>query len=181
MFISRRSLFDISIVLLLIVIIGMLFFTRREKIAYVESARLLNNYKAMIDTRKEFEVKTKQWQANIDTLTQDVQRTMRQFEKEATAGSEKEKRMARELIGGKQKQLQEYQQAIQQNAQQEESRLTSQVISEINIFLTEYGKDHGYKMILVANNGNLAYADKGLDITDEIVNHLNKNYKVSAK
>jgi Skp family chaperone for outer membrane proteins len=44
-----------------------------------------------------------------------------------------------------------------------------------------YGKKHGYKMILIAANGNIAYADADMDITDKIVEELNKEYSVPVK
>jgi outer membrane protein len=175
-----RLILEAVIIVLLIVVLSFQLF-RKEKMAYVDSAKLLSNYKAMTDARKDFETKSKQWQANIDTLMQDVQRAIHQYEKDAVQGSEKEKKMARELIANKQKQMQDYQRAIQQNAQQEEARLNQEVISQVNSFLMEYGKEHHYKLILVASNGNIAYADAGLDITDDIVNQLNKSYKVPVK
>lgn len=170
----------VTIILLLITIVWMLFF-KKDKIAYVESSRLLTGYKAMADVRKEFDGKSKQWQANIDTLTQDIQQSIFKYEKETSKGSEEDKKKAKEAIGIKQKQLNDYQRATQQNAQQEEARLTTPILTEVNAFLMEYGKSHGYKMIFVANNGNIAYADKGLDLTDEIVELLNKSYKMPIK
>jgi outer membrane protein len=173
--VSKRSALFVGCIVVVILISGFLFFFKRDKLAYVESSRLLNEYKAMVDARKAFDVKSNQWQMNIDTLTKEVQQAIFKFEKEA--GSEGEKKKAREEINIKQKQLRDYQQAVQQNAQQEEARISTQVLTEVNTFLMTYGKEHGYKMILVANNGNIAYADKDLDITSEIIVLLNKNYR----
>jgi Skp family chaperone for outer membrane proteins len=36
-------------------------------------------------------------------------------------------------------------------------------------------------MILIAANGNIAYADADMDITDKIVEELNKEYSVPVK
>jgi Skp family chaperone for outer membrane proteins len=51
----------------------------------------------------------------------------------------------------------------------------------VNAFLMRYGKKHGYKMILIAANGNIAYADPSMDITDQIVEALNNEYSVPGK
>jgi outer membrane protein len=152
-----------------------------NKIAYVDSARLLNGYKAMVEARKEFDKKQATWQANIDTLTNDVQNAIKTYEKTAALGTEKERQLAKELINTKQKQLYDYQNATRQNAGAEEQRLSQSVLTTVNAYLLRYGKKHGYKMILIAANGNIAYADADMDITDKIVEELNKEYSVPVK
>lgn len=152
-----------------------------NKIAYVDSAKLLNGYKAMVEARKEFEKKQATWNANVDTLMKDVQDAIKKYEKLAATGTEKERQMAKELITGKQKQLYDYQNATRQNAAQEEQRLNQNVLTTVNAFLLRYGKKHHYKMILIAANGNIAYADADMDITETIVEALNKEYSVPVK
>ncbi len=152
-----------------------------NKIAYVDSNKLLSGYKAMVEARKEFEKKQATWNANVDTLMKDVQDAIKKYEKSAAMGTDNEKKMAKELINGKQKQLYEYQNATRQNAAQEEQRLTQNVLSTVNAYLLRYGKKHHYKMILIAANGNIAYADADMDITEKVVEELNKEYSVPVK
>ena len=152
-----------------------------SNIAYVDSGKLLNGYNAMVQARAEFEKKQNLWKANIDSLTMEVQEAMKKYEKTAALGTNKEKQLSRELIGSKQKQLYDYQNAIKQNASQEEQRLTQNVLTTVNTYLLRYGKKNGYKMILIAANGNIAYADPDMDITDKVVDQLNKEYAVAAK
>lgn len=152
-----------------------------RRIAYVDSTKLLTGYNAMVQARGEFEKKQKTWESNIDSLTQDVQEAIKKYEKTAAMGTDKEKQLSRELITNKQKQLYEYQNAIKQNATQEEQRLTQNVLTTVNNFLLRYGKKNDYKMILIAANGNIAYADQDMDITDKIVDQLNKEYAVAVK
>lgn len=171
-----------AVVLILVVFTLLSFFVfPSQKIAYVDSARLLNGYKAMVEARKEFEKKQATWQANVDTLMTDVQDAIKKYEKTAATGTDKERQMARELITGKQKQLYDYQNATRQNAAQEEQRLTQNVLTTVNAYLLRYGKKHNFKMILIAANGNIAYADPGMDITDKVVEDLNKEYSVPVK
>jgi len=135
----------------------------------------------MVQARAEFEKKQKAWEANIDSLTNDVKQAIAKYEKTAATGTDKEKQLTRELINNKQKQLYEYQNAIKQNATQEEQRLTQNVLTTVNTYLLRFGKTHGYKMILIAANGNIAYADPSMDITEKIVDQLNKEYAVPTK
>ena len=147
----------------------------------MDSAKLLNGYKGMIEARKEYEKKHTAWQSNIDTLTKDVQDAIKNYSKDQALGTENEKKLSKELIQTKQKELYDYQVAIKQNAAQEEDRLNQSVFSTVNAFLVRYGKKHGYKMILIASNGNIAYAEPSMEITDQIVEELNKEYSVPVK
>jgi outer membrane protein len=152
-----------------------------NKVVYVDSTKLMDGYKGMIEARKEFDKKQSAWQANVDTLTRDVEDAIKKYSKDQALGTEKEKQLSKELIQTKQKELYEYQKAIKQNEGQEEDRLNQSVFSTVNAFLMRYGKKHGYKMILIAANGNIAYADPSMDITDQIVEALNKEYAVPVK
>lgn len=168
-------------VAILFVLTAYLFFFSNGKIVYIDSGKLLTSYKGMIEARKEYDKKNNVWKANIDTLTKDVQDAIKKHEKTLALGSATEKELSKELIRSKQKELLDYQNAIRQNAGEEEARLNQQVLGIINAFLTRYGKKHGYKMILIAANGNIAYADPSMEITDKVVEELNKEYAVPVK
>jgi len=49
-------------------------------------------------------------------------------------------------------------------------------LSTVNAYLLRYGKKHRYKVILIAANGNIAYADERIDLTDDVVESLNREY-----
>jgi len=154
------------------------FLFRNDKIAYVDSGRILNEYKGSAEAKKSYQNKAKVWQANIDTLTSEVKSSIEKYEKSMATMSKKEQDLARQLIQVKQKQLADYQRGIQGNAKQEDQKLSQSIVVQINAFLTEYGKKNDYKLILIANqSGTIAYARDGLDITSEVIEELNKEYQ----
>lgn len=153
-------------------------FFKNEKIAYVDSARILNEYKGSTEVKKTFQAKANLWQANVDTLTNAVKASIQQYEKSLATMTPKEQELNKELIKTKEKQLQDYQRAIQQNARDEDGKLTQRIVAEINAYLLKYGKQHHYKMILIANqSGTIAYAREGLDITSAVIEDLNNDYQ----
>lgn len=153
-----------------------------RRIAYVDSAKLLDGYQAMATARKAYTAKSKQWQANIDTLSADVQRAIRQHERKSATMTPKERELSTQLLHKKQQELVNYQRAIQQSAQQEDSKSTQQVLTQVNTFLEKYGQSHHYDLILIAApGGSIAYAKPGLDLTAEVVEALNNEYSKSTK
>lgn len=147
-----------------------------QSIAYVDSSALLDKYQGMIDARTEYQKKAASWEANIDTLESEVKAAIMDYEKEASKMSTKEKELSQELIRTKQRQFRDYQEAIQQQAQQEDQAMTQRVLDKVNVFITDFGKRNNYKIIFGTTNGNIVYAEDGLDITDEVVELLNKDY-----
>lgn len=177
----RLNLLSLASLFIVLFLLLYYFAFANNKIVYVDSAKLMNGYKGMIEARKEYDKKRNAWQANVDTLTHDVQDAIKKYSKDLSLGTEKEKQLSKELISTKQKALIDYQTVIRQNAAQEEERLNQEVYTTVNTFLLRYGKKHGYKMILIAANGNIGYADPSMEITDLIVDELNKEYSVPVK
>jgi outer membrane protein len=158
------------------------FLFRNEKIAYVDSAKILNEYKGSAEAKKAYEIKAKIWQSNIDTLTNEVKSAIQKYEKSIATMSKTEQDLSRQLIQSKQKQLSDYQRSIQENAKQEDGKLTQAIVSQINAFLLKYGKAHNYKLILIANqSGTIAYARDGLDITAKVIEEINNEYTADKK
>ena len=174
----QRFLVGIGILnLLAIIVLSITMFTNNEKVVYVDSSRLLNNYKGMQAARAVYQQKANAWKANIDTLASEVQQQIFKYEKESPKMTAKERQLSQELIRNKQKQFSDYQQAMKTQAQQEDAKMTSDVVIQINAYLKKYGESKGYNVILAATEyGNLAYADEGLDITDAVLEGLNKEY-----
>lgn len=166
-----------AIVLCAVIFLLCIFFFKNDKIAYVDSGKILNDYKGSAEAKKAYQSKARVWQANIDTLTNEVKASIQKYEKSLATMSKKEQDLSRQLIQSKQKQLADYQRGIQENAKQEDGKLTQSIVSQINSYLAKYGKAHNYKLILIANqSGTIAYGREGLDITSDVIEGLNAEY-----
>ena len=175
----NKGLIQVILFTILFLALGALYYLHfsAQKIVYVDSARLLNGYQGMVDARNEYQQKTGVWKANIDTLASEVQQSIKDYEKASGGMTKKEKALSQELIRTKQKQLTDYQRAMNEKATQEDSQMTQQVLEQVNAFIKQYGEQKSYRIIMAATDyGNIAYAADGLDITDEVLEGLNKQY-----
>jgi outer membrane protein len=151
--------------------------TSSSKLVYVDSNKLLTASSSMQAARKVFQQKASGWQANIDTLSSEVERQLRKYEKESPKMTPRERELSKELINTKKKSLIDYQRAISTQAQEEDKKMTTAVLNEINTYLKKYGETNGYTVILAATDyGNVAYADAELDITEKVIEGLNKEF-----
>lgn len=145
-------------------------------IAYVDTAKLIDGYEGTKAARKQFEDKSKVWQANVDTLVKQWENEIKAYEKERAGMTDKEKQLKEELLGNQQQQLRQYQEAMQNKAKEEDQNMTQTVMNNINDYLKEYGKKEGYTYILGTSGGNIVYAKEAQNITEEVLNGLNVEY-----
>lgn len=148
-----------------------------DKVVYVDSSKIINNYQGMVAARKEYQNKIVVWKANIDTLTGEIRNDIVKYEKESPKMTLKEKELTKQLIQSKQQQLAQYQQATNDKATQEDAAATKKVIDEINAYIKSYGEERNYNIVFAATEyGNIAYAKEYLDITDKVIEGLNNKY-----
>lgn len=144
---------------------------------FVDVNKLLDGYKRTKLVRTEFETKAKTLNANVDSLMVDWQNELKTYEKERSKMSKKELELKQELLGNKQKQINNYQQGIQKQIQDEDQKATQTVINDINDYVKEYGKNNGYRIIFGASgSGNIMYADDATDLTEDVLEGLNKEF-----
>jgi outer membrane protein len=178
MMINRIALSISALTLIIVTGLGFWLVRYQTSWVYVDSVRLINGYKGMEEARKEYDKKTTTWKANVDTLAFELQQALVRYERERQKLSAKERQDMENNLRGKQNQLSEYQKAVDAQARDEDEKMTKEVIDKINSYLKRHGKERGYKLVIAANQyGTVAYADEGLDITDEVLEGLNKEYE----
>ncbi|MEM6720936.1 MAG: OmpH family outer membrane protein [Bacteroidota bacterium] len=149
-----------------------------NELVYVDVNKLLEGYKRTEVVRKDLQEKTTLLKTNIDSLVADFQNQLKLYEKDRVAMSEKEQKLQEELLSGKQQQINSYRQSVQKQFQQEDQKATQTVINDINDYVNEYGKKHGYRIIFGAGgNGNIMYAENGTDLTEAVLEGLNTEFE----
>lgn len=66
---------------------------------------------------------------------------------------------------------------LYQKTEQRNKEIEAMLWKRLNPYLVDFGKENGYQYIYGANGtGNVLYADKNEDITDEVVRYVNERY-----
>ena len=83
-------------------------------------------------------------------------------------------------IERQQRDLQELQARLENELASETQKFNEALRDSLNNFLASYNKDKKYDLILSKAGDNILFADRKYDITQDIVNGLNKRYKPAA-
>ena len=158
-------------------LITMMLF-KNEKVGYVNNVTLVEKYLGMIEVRSQMDNKSKITQSNLDTLINELKRNISIYESSKVKMTAKERALNEQILNNKQKELNQYSKAVQNKLQEEQNSMSQNELSKLNAFIKEYGIAKNYKIIFGANeSGNVVYADKLIDLTDEILEGANKAYK----
>ena len=156
-----------------------LYFTHRPpRIAYVNSTRLLSDFQGMVEARRTYHRQQQEWQRNFDTLQVETARSIQEYRKKRPSLTPAQRVEPETALRVRQKQLGEYQLAIQGQDKEAQEKLTRIVVDSTNAFLKRYGQEHAYDIVLLTSEGdNVAYSKPGLDITIPVLKELNAKYK----
>ncbi len=149
-------------------------------IVYIQLDSLINQYDMYNDLRTEFEGKLSAVENDLNkkgrALENDVQSFNEKMSKGLLTRSQAET-MGNDLAR-RQQELQSLSQQKQMEMAEEESVLFNKVMDAITTYMAEYNKTKQYALILTTNTSTqtVINGDKGLNITQEVVNGLNSEY-----
>ena len=168
----------LSVTAILLALVSFYFSRTSSELVYVDVNKLMDGYKRTKIAKADFEKKASVMKGNVDSLITGWQKELQAYEKERATMSLKELKLKQELLNNKQQQLNSYQEAIQKKMQEEDKKVTQTVINDINDYVKEYGKNHGYKIIFGASGGgNIMYASDATDLTQDILKGLNDEFE----
>lgn len=149
------------------------------KIAYVEVDSIMSQYEFCKEYSLILEKKSQNIQTTLQQKGQALQVAANNFQQKLQQNAYT-REQAEQVQAGLQKQnadLEALQARLTTEFQNETAKFNEALHDSIQHFINIYNKDKKYTMILSKSGDNILYANKGIDITDEIVKGLNKAYK----
>ena len=148
------------------------------KIVYVESNKMMAGYQGMKDARKAFESKARGWELQNQNMLTGFKAAVEAYQKQAPSLTAEQRAATEQKLQAQQQEIGQKQQQLQAQAQEEEAKLGQIVMGSVNKQVEAYGKARGYKLILIASpSGTVAYGQKDLDITTQVMAYLNAEYR----
>lgn len=149
------------------------------RIAYVEVDSLMTQYEYCKEYSLILEKKSQNIQATLQQKGQALQQAANNFQQKLQQNAYT-REQAEQVQAGLQKQnadLEALQQRLSAEFQEETEKFNEALHDSLQHFLAKYNKDKKYTMILSKSGDNILYADKTIDITNDIITGLNKAYK----
>ena len=142
-----------------------------DKFAYVDIMRVASEYNKAKDYNKSMDQKATEYEGEIDKKLEDI----KQFQDKMNLMNDKEKEAKKTELEKKVKDIQEYRRQKEVDLRKEDFDNTKEVVADIKDAIKRHAEKEGYSMVF--DDRALVYEGKGTDITDNIIEILNKEYK----
>ncbi|KQS32693.1 OmpH family outer membrane protein [Dyadobacter sp. Leaf189] len=153
-----------------------------RKTVYVQVDSLLKNYEFFKDTRKELENKNFQLENELNTKGRSLQNEVAFFQQKAQTMTPEQARSTEAQLMKKQQDLMAYRDQSAQALGQEEAKKNEELYKNIRSYIEKYNKENGFEYVLgYSLGGGILFANPSLDVTQKILDGLNKEYKSSGK
>ncbi|MFA4981610.1 MAG: OmpH family outer membrane protein [Candidatus Omnitrophota bacterium] len=143
-------------------------YAKEYKLAYVDLAKVFDEYKKTKDSEKNLEEKGKAKEAERNKMVDEL----RKLKDEQALLSEKGKADKQKVIDEKIKVLQAFDSKAQAELMKERNDLLGGIMKDIEKVIGDYAKEAGYDIVL--NSRMLLYGGEQYDVTAEVLKRLNK-------
>lgn len=170
-----RSAVSAFIILMLVCVYAPQAFAKEVKVGYVNLGKAFDEYgkTKQADTvlEKNSTEKEKERQKMVDEISK--------LKEELELLSDKAKQEKQAVIDEKLKKLQEFVNTTREELNKQRDEIVKDIVREIDKVIQDYGKQNGYTVIL--NDRVLVYGEDNLDVTQDIIDILNKNTAETKK
>lgn len=153
----------------------------QAKIVYINIDTLLSNYIQSKELNEAYLKKVEEKRTELNVRMKQLAKENEEFQRKLDNNGFLTRERANEAytdLAIKNQNLQRLQQEIQENLAVEQSEINKKLFEVFTQFFTEYNKSKGYEMILSTTvGGTVFYAEKGYDITREVLTQLNERYR----
>lgn len=147
------------------------------KIAYVNLDTLEARYEYFRVKKADFEKRTTAMEAEIERLAQSLQNEYAAFQKKAQEGTltQSEGEAGQRKLGQMQQNMENRRQTLANQLMKEQEEFNKDLQKRLDDYLAQYNADKGYDYILsYVKGGNILFANKALDITDDVIKGMNE-------
>lgn len=148
------------------------------RLAYVEIDSLTTQYEFAKEKTAELEKKSANARNTIAQKTQQLESNVNNFQRKLQNNgftSREQAENAQAALQREQNNLVALQQRLENELAQEQSKFLQALQDSLDSFLTIYNQDKKYDMIV--NKAAVLFADPKYDITQDVINGMNKRYK----
>ena len=173
---TLRNLFLIRLSLVLFFSVIMTYATQaQDKIAYVDSQRILTTYPAAKDARNKLDTENNTWGQELQKMQQEIKTIKNQLDQQSLLLSDAKRQEKADELQKLIEDARKYQNQIWgENGEffRKQRELMQPVYVAINEAINRIGEEDGYDMIIDGSSGALLFAKDDYDITDQVIETL---------
>jgi outer membrane protein len=151
------------------------------KVAFINSDSLSAKYEYVKVNLDKLEAEGKKLDAELQSRAQGLQREFEDYQRSRTSLTIGQAQAIEEGLMKKRQNLEMYQQTLGQQMMEKQGKASEELYNKVTAFLKKYGEEKGLQVVLKYNaSSDVLYGVPELDITKDVVEALNADYKLEG-
>ena len=141
--------------------IFLLSMNTKEKTGFVDAQKLFEEFQGKKERDAKFQSMKQSAKSSMDSMTVEL--------KKLPEGSEQYRQLYMQIAGN--------QAQIQKKLEEKLNEYNEEILRQINQYVYDYGMENKFDYIFgAAGNGSLMYSNSTNDLTDKVLQYINKRY-----
>lgn len=151
------------------------------KIAFINSDTLSAKYEFVKVNLTKLEAEGKKLEGELQARANGLQREFEDYQRNRNSLTIGQAQAVEEGLLKKRQNLEMYQQTLSQQMLEKQGQASEELYNKVTAFLKKYGEEHGLHVVLKYNAASdVLYGTSAMDITNDVVNALNAEYKAET-
>ena len=151
-------------------------------IVYVNSDSLLDEYDFYKDKKSEFEAAQSKIKEELRSQSEKLQRDVETYQKQAIGMTDKERADKENDLGMRQQGLMQRKEELLSRLDEQQGKSSEELYAKLNAYLKKHNEGKNFSFVLgYQRGGGILFANDSLNITDEVLQGLNKEYAVEKR
>lgn len=150
------------------------------KVAYVYTDSVINKYDFFKKKSEEITDKGKRFEGDLQSRARGFEQEVATFQQTGGNMTPNQQRAKQEELMQKEQNLMTYRNNLMQELSADETSLYNDVYEQVQTYLKEYAQENGIDLILsYTRGGAIWYATDAIDVTQSVIEGLNKKYNTN--
>ncbi len=150
------------------------------KIAYIKSDTVLKYYDYFKEMKTIYEAKNKRLDQDLQNRAQSLQNDITAYQRNVGNLTIGQAKAVEEDLGKKQQNFRLFQQSVEQEVVNDQSKLQGELYGKITAFLKKYAEGSGLQVVLKYDqSSDVLFGGPGIDVSQDVIAGLNEEYKTS--
>ncbi len=167
------------VISILFTILGREVLAREYKLGYINSEQIIARYEAAIEAKKELNTEIAKYEAKAESLKMEYERAKEEYESQQLTLSEEGKRAKLAEVELRKRRYDSYLNEVYGKGgkiDQKNQELIAPIVVKIDSAVSKIAQNEGFSLVIDATKAGIIYGEPGLDLTQLVLEELNREY-----
>ena len=156
---------------------------KETRIGYIDTDRVIEKYDGSVEAKKTLDSAIARFEAKADSLKTDYEQAKQEYESQQLTLSEEGKRSKMAEVTQRKQRYDSYLGEVygkNGKIDQKNKELLAPIVQKMDSVVSRLADDEGFSLVLDASKAGIVYSTTGLDLTQMVIDELNREFEPVA-